>query len=117
MLDRLAFGLKVGDGLDVTTTLCEEVRDTGLTVVIDNVSTDTRYRDHHTPRIYGFQSYISVPLFRPDGEYFGTLCGLDPVAANLSAPAVLNSLALFAQLISRQLETERILAVAQPGSR
>lgn len=113
VLDRLAFGLKVGDGLDVTTTLCEEVRDTGLTVVIDNVSTDTRYRDHHTPRIYGFQSYISVPLFRPDGEYFGTLCGLDPVAANLSAPAVLNSLALFAQLISRQLETERILADAQ----
>jgi len=113
VLDRLAFGLKVGDGLDVTTTLCEEVRDTGLTVVIDNVSTDTRYRDHHTPRIYGFQSYISVPLFRPDGEYFGTLCGLDPVAANLSAPAVMNSLALFAQLISGQLESERILADAR----
>jgi len=113
VLDRLAFGLKVGDGLDVTTTLCEEVRDTGLTVVIDNVSTDTRYRDHHTPRIYGFQSYISVPLFRPDGEYFGTLCGLDPVAANLSAPVVMNSLALFAQLISGQLESERILADAR----
>ena len=113
VLDRLAFGLKVGDGLDVTTTLCEEVRDTGLTVVIDNVSTDTRYRDHHTPHIYGFQSYISVPLFRPDGEYFGTLCGLDPVAANLSAPVVMNSLALFAQLISGQLESERILADAR----
>ncbi|NGZ83772.1 GAF domain-containing sensor histidine kinase [Duganella aceris] len=113
VLDRLAFGLNVGDGLDVTTTLCEEVRDTGSAVVIDNVSTDARYHDHHTPRIYGFQSYISVPLFRPNGEYFGTLCGLDPVAANLSVPAVTNSLALFAQLISKQLETERILADAQ----
>jgi signal transduction histidine kinase len=113
VLDRLAFGLNVGDGLEVTTTLCEEVRDTGSAVVIDNVSTDARYHDHHTPRIYGFQSYISVPLFRPNGEYFGTLCGLDPVAANLSVPAVTNSLTLFAQLISKQLETERILADAQ----
>jgi signal transduction histidine kinase len=113
VLDRLNFGLKIGDGLDVTTTLCEEVRDTGAAVVIDNVSADDRYRDHHTPRIYGFQSYISVPLFRPNGEYFGTLCGLDPVAAKLSVPAVTDSLALFAQLISRQLETERILADAQ----
>jgi signal transduction histidine kinase len=113
VLDRLEFGLKVGDGLDLTTTLCEEVRDTGVTVVIDNVSTDERYRDHHTPRIYGFQSYISVPLFRPNGDYFGTLCGLDPVAAKLSVPAVMDSMALFSQLISRQLESERILADAQ----
>jgi len=113
VLDRLEFGLKVGDGLDVTTTLCEEVRDTRSAVVIDNVSLDDRYRDHHTPRIYGFQSYISVPLFRPDGEYFGTLCGLDPVAASLSVPAVKDSLGLFAQLISNQLESERQLAETQ----
>jgi signal transduction histidine kinase len=113
VLDRLAFGLKVGDGLDVTTTLCEEVRNTNAAVVIDSVANDARYRDHHTPRIYGFQSYISVPLHRPNGEYFGTLCGLDPLAAQLSVPAVTNSLALFSQLISKQLETERILADAQ----
>lgn len=109
VLDRLGFGLKVGDGLDVTTTLCEEVRDTRSAVVIDHVATDERYRDHHTPRIYGFQSYISVPLFRPGGEYFGTLCGLDPVPAKLSVPAVSGSLGLFAQLISGQLESDRIL--------
>ena len=110
VLDRLEFGLKVGDGLDVTTTLCEEVRSTNAAVVIDDVANDPRYRDHHTPRIYGFQSYISVPLHRPNGDYFGTLCGLDPLAAQLSVPAVTNSLTLFAQLISKQLETERILA-------
>jgi signal transduction histidine kinase len=109
VLDRLDFGLKVGDGLDVTTTLCEEVRDTRSAVVIDHVAIDDRYRDHHTPRIYGFQSYISVPLFRPGGEYFGTLCGLDPAPAKLSVPAVTNSLGLFAQLISGQLESDRIL--------
>ena len=110
VLDKLNFGLNVGDGLDVTTTICEEVRDTRNAVVIDHVAEDERYRDHHTPRMYGFQSYFSIPLFRPDGEYFGTLCGLDPVPNELSTPKVSQTLQLFAQLISTQLESERELA-------
>ncbi|HEX7985190.1 MAG TPA: GAF domain-containing sensor histidine kinase [Duganella sp.] len=110
VLDRLDFGLGVGDQLDVATTICEEVRDTGNAVVIDHVANDERYRDHHTPRMYGFQSYFSIPLFRPDGEYFGTLCGLDPVANELSTPKVTQTLTLFAQLISAQLECDRELA-------
>ena len=110
VLDKLDFGLKIGDGLDVTTTICEEVRDTRNAVVIDHVARDERYRDHHTPRMYGFQSYFSIPLFRPDGGYFGTLCGLDPVPNELSTPKVSQTLKLFAQLISAQLESDRELA-------
>ena len=106
VLDKLGFGLKVGDGLDVTTTLCEEVRATARTIVIDHVRESDQYRDHHTPRIYGFQSYFSIPILRPDGAYFGTLCGLDPQPASLSAPATVSTLELFAQLISKQLEVE-----------
>jgi signal transduction histidine kinase len=113
VLDKLNFGLKVGDGLDVTTTLCEEVRDTGKAVIIDHVSQDAVYRDHHTPRIYGFQSYISIPIFRQNGEYFGTLCGLDPKPMTLSTPAIVSSMTLFAQLISMQLDADRQLADAQ----
>ncbi|MDQ1813407.1 ATP-binding protein [Massilia sp. CCM 9210] len=113
VLDRLGFGLKVGDGLDVATTLCEEVRDSGRPVIIDNVSQDARYRNHHTPRIYGFQSYISLPIQRPDGSYFGTLCGLDPLPANLSNTATVSSMSLFAQLISKHLETELKLTESQ----
>jgi signal transduction histidine kinase len=110
VLDKLDFGLRVGDDLDVATTLCAEVRDTEKAVIIDCVSTDDVYCDHHTPRIYGFQSYISVPIFRSTGEYFGTLCGLDPKPANLSAPSVTSSMALFAQLISMQLTSEQHLS-------
>ena len=109
VLDKLNFGLQVGDDLDVTSTLCAEVRDTEKAVVIDCVSEDDTYRDHHTPRIYGFQSYISVPIFRPNGEYFGTLCGLDPKPAKLSAKNITSSMALFAQLISTQLASEQHL--------
>jgi len=110
VLDKLDFGLRVGDNLDVATTLCAEVRDTKKAVIIDCVRTDDVYCDHHTPRIYGFQSYISVPIFRSTGEYFGTLCGLDPKPANLSAPGVTSSMALFAQLISMQLTSEEHLS-------
>lgn len=112
VLDKLDFGLKIGDELDVTTTLCEEVRETASTIVIDHVRDSERYANHHTPRIYGFQSYFSIPIFRPDGAYFGTLCGLDPQPHTLSAPATVSTLELFAQLISKQLEVERLHAVA-----
>ena len=113
VLDKLEFGLKVGDGLDVTTTLCEQVRATGEPVIIDNVSTDPAYKDHHTPRIYGFQSYISIPVLRPDGEYFGTLCALDPEVTTVSGAATVTSMTLFAQLITRHLETEHRLSESQ----
>jgi signal transduction histidine kinase len=111
--DTLGFGLKAGDGLDVATTLCDEVRSTRSSIVIDHVEVDEQYRDHRTPRLYGFQSYFSIPIFRPDGSYFGTLCGLDPKPMKLSTPATISTLELFAQLISTQLESERIHAAAQ----
>lgn len=106
VLDQLEFGLKPGDELDVTTTLCEEVRDTGRAVIIDNVAESEQYCAHHTPRIYGFQSYFSIPIFRTDGSYFGTLCGLDPRPIKLSDTVTVSTLHLFAELISKQLEDE-----------
>jgi signal transduction histidine kinase len=113
VLDKLNFGLKVGGGLDVTTTLCEEVRDTGKAVIIDHVSESAAYCNHHTPRIYGFESYISIPIFRQDGSYFGTLCGLDPKPAHLSTPAIASSMTLFAHLISLQMDADSQLADTQ----
>jgi signal transduction histidine kinase len=110
VLDNLDFGLKVGDGLDVTTTLCEEVRDSGKAIIIDCVSSDDTYRNHHTPRIYGFESYISIPIFRQNGDYFGTLCGLDPAPHALNTQAIVSSMTLFAQLISLQMEADAQLA-------
>jgi len=113
VLDKLEFGLKPGDPLDVTTTLCEEVRDTRAAVIIDCVRDSDQYRDHHTPRIYGFQSYFSIPVFRPDGQYFGTLCGLDPEPARLTDTVTVSTLQLFTELIAKQLESERSLGEAR----
>ena len=106
VLDKLDFGLKPGDPLDIKTTLCEKVRNTKAAIVINHVSEDAVYCDHHTPAIYGFQSYISIPIIRKNGDYFGTLCGLDPSPANLSNTAVIASMTMFAELISIQLTNE-----------
>jgi signal transduction histidine kinase len=107
--DQIGFGLQPGDALDVTTTLCREVRAADKLIVMDQASADPAYRDHPTPKMYGFESYISVPVYRPNGEFFGTLCALDPLPAAISNPKVVDSLVLFADLISRQLQDEQRL--------
>lgn len=106
VLDRIGFGLQVGGELDVTTTLCHEIHTSHETIIIGNVSEDQRYCNHHTPKLYGFQSYISAPVFRTDGSLFGTVCALDPLPANLSKGPILAMMESFAKLLAIQLEAE-----------
>ncbi len=104
--DEIDFGMRPGDELDVATTLCSKVRDTLAPVVINEVSTDEVYCRHPAPKLYGFESYISVPIFRQSGAFFGNICGFDPSPRNLSDDKTLNTLRLFSQLISLQLAAE-----------
>lgn len=106
VLDRINFGLQVGGELDVTTTLCHEIRASHETIIISKVSEDGRYCNHHTPKMYGFESYISTPVFRTDGSFFGTVCALDPLPANLSEMPILPMMESFAKLLAIQLEAE-----------
>lgn len=108
VLDKLHRGLKVGDCVDVRTTLGQHVRERQAPVIIDSVS-DSEYRDHPGPRRFGFQSYFAFPLYRPDGQYFGTLCGFDPEPAHLSSDVMRKTLALFTELVARQLANEVVL--------
>jgi signal transduction histidine kinase len=104
--DEIDFGLEAGRDLPLKTTICDEIRDCGKAVIIDHVSLDPNFRTHHTPKLYGFESYISVPILRTSGEFFGTLCALDPLPAKVSDPKVIATFELFSQLISLQLDVE-----------
>lgn len=104
--DEIAFGLLPGGELDVKTTICDEIRDNGRAVVIDHVAQDQHFRNHHTPRLYGLQSYISMPIIRPDGAFFGTLCAIDPRPARLNRPEVIGMFKNFAQLIAFHLDAQ-----------
>lgn len=102
--DDIAFGLKPGGELRVETTICHEIRAVPEPVVIDHVDQHPQYRDHHTPRQYGFQSYISMPIILPGGRFFGTLCAIDPRPARVSSPEVVGMFRLFAELIAFHLD-------------
>jgi len=113
VLDNVHFGLRPGDELKVETTLCHQVRSDRREVVIDHVSQDPLYADHHTPRLYGLQSYISVPIILADGSFFGTLCAIDSAPAKLNNPATVGMFRLFAELIAHHLDSNRQLNQSQ----
>ncbi len=84
--DEIAFGLVPGSELKLETTICNEIRQHHTPVVIDHVALDVDFVQHHTPAIYGFQSYISFPITLKNGSFFGTLCAIDPNLAHLKIP-------------------------------
>jgi len=109
--DEIQFGLEPGGELNLETTICHEIRQRREAVVIDHVAEDPVYAGHHTPAMYGFQSYISMPILRADGSIFGTLCAIDPRPARLDTPETIGMFRLFAELIAFQIEAvERVAA-------
>jgi len=113
VLDEIDFGLKPGGELRVETTICHEIRQNREAVVIDNVAEDAAWCRHATPAMYGFQSYISMPIILADGSFFGTLCAIDPLPARLNTPEIIGMFRLFAELIARHLDASETLAATQ----
>lgn len=109
--DNISFGLKPGEELKLETTICNEIRQSHQPVIIDHVARDNEFINHHTPAMYGFQSYISVPIILKNGDFYGTLCALDPRPAQLKKPEVLQMFKLFADLISYHLNTVQQLEI------
>ncbi len=76
--DRINFGLAPGDELEVRKTICDEIRRDGKPIMIDDTANDRDWWNHPVPVLYGFHSYVSLPITLDDGAFFGTLCALDP---------------------------------------
>ena len=113
VLDTISFGLQPGGELKVESTICHEIRQHRQPVVIDHVAQSDVYAGHHTPLQYGFQSYISMPITLPDGQFFGTLCAIDPRPARLETPEVIGMFRLFAELIAFHLDAQTRLASSE----
>lgn len=111
--DNIGFGLGVGGQLAIDTTICHEVRLGGKTIAFDKASEDPVYKDHHTPRIYGIESYVSIPIALKNGRYFGNLCAIDPKPARVSDPRTLLQMEMFAELIAAQLQTDDLYLAAE----
>ena len=85
VLDKIEFGLDPGDELNIKQTICDEVRECGEAIVIDEVGADPNWRRHPVPMLYGFESYVSMPIYLSDGSFYGTLCAIDPKPRKLSS--------------------------------
>lgn len=104
--DEINFGLLPGGQLDVNTTLCIESRSARAPIAISHASLDPRYCNHHTPRLYRIESYVSVPIVMPSGRYFGNLCAIDPAPAAVSDQRTVAMFEGFSDLIAMQLQEE-----------
>ncbi len=111
--DEILFGLKPGGELKIETTICNEIRQSREAVVIDQVSDDAAYRGHPTPAMYGFQSYISVPIILSDGSFFGTLCAIDPKPAKLKNSVVTGMFKAFSELLAFHIDGIRRVAKSE----
>jgi signal transduction histidine kinase len=111
--DDINFGLKPGSELVLETTICHEIRQNQRSVIIDHVDNDPQFAKHHTPLMYGFQSYISVPIMLKSGQFFGTLCAIDPNPHRLNTVETVGMFNLFADLISFHLSSIEDLAASE----
>ncbi|MGV3460014.1 MAG: sensor histidine kinase [Flavobacterium sp.] len=102
--DKINFGLGPGDELEIESTICHEIRESRKLVAFDNADEDPAYKDHHTPRIYGIKSYISVPIFTKSGDFFGTLCAIDPSPKQVNNETTIDLFKMFTDLISFHLD-------------
>ena len=104
VVDKIGFGLDPGDELEIKTTICDEIRESGRSVFIDHVATDPAWRTHHTPALYGFESYVSIPILLEDGSFFGTLCAIDPEPSSSPLAPLVPRLEAFARTLAAELE-------------
>jgi signal transduction histidine kinase len=107
--DEIGFGLLPGCipviiGMELDTTICNEISRSGKMVVIENVDQDLHYQGHPASKKYGYKSYISVPVIKKDGSFFGTLFAMDPKPAQLNKEQTIGMFTLFADLVAFHLK-------------
>ncbi|MCY0092708.1 GAF domain-containing sensor histidine kinase [Hoeflea ulvae] len=112
-VDEVNFGLVSGDEIEIRSTFCQSVRTTGQRVLFNDVATDDVYQNHPIAMNFGIVSYASIPIYRSDGSFFGTLCAIDTEVRDVKHPRVVAMLEMFASVISQTLENEEQLAAQE----
>lgn len=108
-VDEVNFGLSSGDEIEIQSTFCQSVRDTSQKVLFNDAATDDVYGGHPIAAKFGIVSYASIPIYRSDGTFFGTLCAIDTEPRDVKHPRAVAMLEMFADIIGRGLETEERL--------
>jgi signal transduction histidine kinase len=108
--DDLRLGVAPGPLL-LRTNLDLESQLSRSPVVFEDGGSDAHDLTQDQEGLYRVESYVSMPIFLSDGNYFGVLCALDPKPAAVGQPFILSTFKRFAAIIasqlSQQLQNER----------
>ena len=111
--DGLNLGIATGASFALGLNPVFEAQSTREPVIVEHATSDPRYGADAGCEGYPIESYLSVPIFLPNGRYFGNLFAFDPRAMSLSASVALSVFtrlaALIASQLQRQFETEHEL--------
>lgn len=102
--DGLDLGLEAGAPFALQTSLDLHSQPAPAPIVVERASTDPRYPRPAGGGAYVIESYLSVPIFLPNGRYFGNLLAFDSHAMTLPGPVALSMFARFAALIASHLQ-------------
>lgn len=71
--------------LPIEASYCILVRRAGASITIENAAEDERANGH--PKQHELATYVAAPVFRADGEMYGTLCSYDPAPRTIGEVA------------------------------
>ena len=94
--DGLQLGIEVGAPFVLRTNLAFQSQSTRAPIIVEQASTDPRYRTDAGSKVYSVESFISVPIFLPNARYFGNLWAFDPRPMSVSGPHVVSMFTRFA---------------------
>lgn len=101
--DLAGIGVGPEDVLEVQSAIMPADGAGRSVTVIDDLTEWTGGSDHPALRQHGVRSYLSVPIIRSDGRFFGTICAFDRSPRPLDEPVTIGVVESFAELIGRQL--------------
>jgi signal transduction histidine kinase len=104
--DELQTGVDVGQSIALEHTLCRYVQQDLVPLAISDTTSDTRFHDHPAVRSYGFRTFVSVPIFLPDGTFFGSLSGFHYKPRTVDIDIAVRSFEQLANLIALNLDKE-----------
>lgn len=108
--DAASFGISQGQGHSLDGSYCPLMVRGDIPNLIPDSAGDLRVRDLEATEALGIGAYIGVPLYLPNGDLYGSFCGLSH-----SAQGDLNErdgkfMAMLGEFVAEELAEERQLA-------
>ena len=112
--NRIGLDIRVGVALEASGTPCSQSRTLRQPVLFEYASRGDAWRNRRMLVDHALECYISMPIVRRNGKYFGSLCAMDRRPQIVSAPQTLPMFRVFADLIAMQLDSEELPIASDP---